>query len=190
MNMLKPQAPSRAGSLLQGFCVIRVVVRWTKNLWRASLLASGCAAVVKPANAVGLPELGGWFWGRCATQREQARSPQGPGDDENIFRHSKTPSRKHGVFYCPTHSPCRSEPARDSGCSANEYVEAAGPIASRLTPTRVLCFLRSFEVTTNPVARELEAGAGVKSLVGITLIPKQSSFLLQLPAPVSVLLGE
>ena len=32
-------------------------------LWRASLLAFECAALTE-------------FWGRCATQREQARSPQ------------------------------------------------------------------------------------------------------------------
>ncbi|KAE9646408.1 hypothetical protein EJA71_09835 [Pseudomonas sp. PB106] len=35
--------------------------------------------------------------------------------------------------------PCRSEPARDSGVSASTDIECAGLIASRLTPTGVMC---------------------------------------------------
>nr|WP_223259106.1 hypothetical protein [Pseudomonas moraviensis] len=36
---------------------------------------------------------------------------------------------------------CRSEPARDSGRSANDYFECMTAIASRLTPTRVVAWL-------------------------------------------------
>ncbi|WP_189684474.1 hypothetical protein [Pseudomonas hamedanensis] len=36
---------------------------------------------------------------------------------------------------------CRSEPARDSGGSANDYFECMTAIASRLTPTRVVAWL-------------------------------------------------
>ena len=56
-----------------------------------------------------------------------------------------------GVFIAQ-HIPCRSEPARDSGCSANEYFEAAGPsrAGSLLQGFCVFC-----EVNTNPVASEL-----------------------------------
>ncbi|UVL46603.1 hypothetical protein LOY57_02035 [Pseudomonas moraviensis] len=36
---------------------------------------------------------------------------------------------------------CRSEPARDSGGSANDYFECMTAIASRLTPTRIVAWL-------------------------------------------------
>src|SRR5471032_1826013 len=57
-------------------------------LWRGSLLPLGCAAVVNPANAVLLINRVRRFWGRFATQREQAPSPQKPahtvGDLQDI----------------------------------------------------------------------------------------------------------
>jgi hypothetical protein len=51
------------------------------NLWRGSLsdrrtVALDCAAVANPGNVVCLMLRVCWFWGRFATQREQAPSPQ------------------------------------------------------------------------------------------------------------------
>jgi len=45
-------------------------------LWRAGLPALGCEAVAKSATPIYLTHQIGWFWGRFATQRGQARSPQ------------------------------------------------------------------------------------------------------------------
>ena len=45
-------------------------------LWRGGLPPFGCAAAVNPNNAVCLKNRDRWFWGRYATQRGQAPSPQ------------------------------------------------------------------------------------------------------------------
>ena len=57
-----------------------------QNLWRGSLLPFGCAAVVNPADVFYLKHRDCCFWGRFATQWEQAPSPQ-------VLRSTRTQTR-------------------------------------------------------------------------------------------------
>src|SRR5471030_495193 len=68
-------------------------------LWRGSLLPFGCEAVANPSHSVYLIHLGCRFWGRFATQRAQAPSPQVMCSTVTWwdFTHSyrKTPPQSH-----------------------------------------------------------------------------------------------
>src|SRR5471030_695351 len=110
-------------------------------LWRGGLPPFGCEAVVKPSPAVYLTPRSRRFWGRCATQRGQATSPQVKGAKRRNSQ--KTPGR------CPQDSPGDNRPPAQSGtvtqgCEsarttlqtlpASPPLYSAGPIQKYRTP--------------------------------------------------------